>query len=271
VVCVSEIINFLDEFAPPALAEEWDNVGLLIGDRSHEASAIMTCLTLTPNVAAEAVRRKAEIIITHHPILFRPVQSLTSDTTEGRMLLALIRAGIAVYSPHTGYDSAMEGINQQLAEMFQLVDIDVLRPVSIKGGTNDAGERVASGAGRCGTLPSPLALCDFNELVKRNLGIDDLQYVGSETATIEKIGIACGSAADFLYEAQLKSCQVLLTGEARFHACLEAVALGIALVLAGHYATERPAIERLAEILLQQFPQLDVWASESEADPLKYG
>ncbi len=102
------------------------------------------------------------------------------------------------------------------------------------------------------------------------MGIDRLQFVGNESITIEKIGIACGTAADFMQDSHMKNCQALLTGEARFHACFEAVALDIALVLAGHCATELSAVERLAEILLKQFPQLEVWASESETDPLNY-
>ena len=269
-VRVAEIANYLEEFAPPTLAEDWDNVGLLVGDSTKDASALMTCLTLSPDVAAEAVRRNAGMVVTHHPVLFRPVQRLTSETAEGRMLLDLIAKGIAVFSPHTGYDSAKEGINQQLAELFQLNDIQILRPIANFEDSDYAARKPAHGAGRCGSLPEPISLADFLDHVKAKLEIDRLQFVGNESTTIERIGIACGSAAEFMQDAHKKNCQALLTGEARFHACFEAVALEIALVLAGHYASERPAIERLAEILQKQFPQLEVWASESEIDPLNY-
>ncbi|MCH7688381.1 MAG: Nif3-like dinuclear metal center hexameric protein [Planctomycetes bacterium] len=267
---VADITQFLEEFAPLRLAEDWDNVGLLVGDGTQDASALMTCLTLSPDVAAEAVRRNAGMIVTHHPVLFRPVQRLTSETAEGRMLLDLIAKGIAVFSPHTAYDSAKDGINQQLAELFQLNDIQALRPIPNFENSDHNAKQPAQGAGRCGSLPVPVSLGDFLERVKAKLGIDRLQFVGNESTTIEKIGIACGSAAEFMQDAQKKNCQALLTGEARFHACFEAVALDIALVLAGHYATERPAVERLAEILQKQFSQLEVWASESETDPLNY-
>ena len=269
-VRVAEIVNFLEEFAPPCLAEEWDNVGLLVGDGTKNVSALMTCLTLSPDVVAEAVRRNAGMVVTHHPVLFRPVQRLTSETAEGRMLLDLIGNGIAVFSSHTAYDSANDGINQQLAELFQLNDIQALRSIPNFENCDHTAQKPVSGAGRCGSLPVPISLGDFLEHVKAKLGIERLQFVGNESTTIETIGIACGSAAEFLQDAHNKNCQALLTGEARFHACFEAVALDIALVLAGHYATERPAIERLAEILQKQFPQLDVWASESETDPLNY-
>lgn len=261
-ISISQVTALLRELAPPELAEEWDNVGLLLGDEDAEVSAVMTCLTLTPGVAAEAIGRGAQLVVSHHPVLFRPVQRLTTETPEGRMLLDLTRAGIAVFSPHTGYDSAPEGINQQLADLLELSDVTALRP--------QAAEEESPGAGRCGNLPSEMTLADFNRLVKQRLGVSGVQYVGYERAVIRRVGIACGSAAEFMADAKGQDCQVLLTGEARFHACLEARSADIALVLAGHYATERPALERLAKVLARRFGQLTVWASQTESDPVQW-
>src|SRR6187431_1498174 len=112
---VADFCTFLDAFAPPALAAEWDNVGLLVGDRSQKVERVMTCLTITPASAAEAIRERADLIVTHHPLPFKPLKRLTAEQPAGRMLLDLIRAGIAIHSPHTAFDSAAEGINQQLA------------------------------------------------------------------------------------------------------------------------------------------------------------
>src|SRR5438067_981989 len=125
---VDSVIRFLDEFAPPSLAADWDNVGLLLGDRAAEVRRIMTCLTVTPTSAAEAIESEAQIIVTHHPVLFRPVKRLTTATTEGRMLLDLIRAGVAVYCPHTAFDNTRDGINETLAQRLGLVDVRPLRP-----------------------------------------------------------------------------------------------------------------------------------------------
>src|SRR5713101_8136145 len=97
---VGAIIDYLDHFAPSHLAADWDNVGLLLGDRSAKVERVMTCLTVTPEVSQEAIGSQAQLIVCHHPILFHPIQRLTTDTPEGRMLLSLIRAGVAVYSPH---------------------------------------------------------------------------------------------------------------------------------------------------------------------------
>jgi dinuclear metal center YbgI/SA1388 family protein len=125
---VADLVQALTHIAPLDLAAEWDNVGLLLGDSSSEVRRVMTCLTVTPESAAEAVEAGADVIVTHHPVLFRPVQRLTSNNAEGRMLLTLLRAGIAVYSPHTAFDNAIGGINDILARRLGLTQVDVLRP-----------------------------------------------------------------------------------------------------------------------------------------------
>src|SRR5437773_6843219 len=110
-----DLVSHLRQLAPLELAADWDNVGLLLGDADSEVSRVLTCLTVTPEVAAEAVDSRANLIVSHHPILFRAAKRLTSATTEGRMLLALARAGVAVYSAHTAFDNATGGINDRIA------------------------------------------------------------------------------------------------------------------------------------------------------------
>lgn len=269
-VRIAEITHNLTQLAPLELAEQWDNVGLLLGDADRETSAVLTCLTLTPDVADEAIRRNVGLVVAHHPILFRPVQRLTAETVDGRMLLALIQAGVSVFSPHTAYDSARDGINQQLAELLGLTGIDVLRPVSLENRDPDPEGEKPIGGGRWGSLPGPIRLGELVEHVKQDLNVEHLQFVGDSERVIERVGVACGSAAEFAEDALRMGCQALLTGEARFHACLEARAAGIALILPGHYATERPAVERLAERIDDAFAEVTAWASEVESDPLQW-
>lgn len=267
-VQLRQLIDFLRELAPQELAESWDNVGLLIGDPSVEVSSILTCLTLTPNVADEAISRDVQLIVTHHPVLYRPVQRLTTETSEGRVLLSLIRAGISVYSPHTSYDCAADGINQQLARLFDLQQVQPLRPIEVTGPMRSP--TGVMGAGRWGRLPRAMSLREVLERTKSALCVAQLQYVGDLNREVTQLGIACGAAAEFLRDAAQKGCEALLTGEARFHACLEAVAENIALILPGHYATERPAMEHLAEMLQTKFGDLTVIASANEFDPVKF-
>jgi len=363
---VADIVAFLERFAPLELAEEWDNVGLLLGDRQREAPRVLTCLTLTPDVAREAIEKRAGLIVTHHPILFRAVKRLTADNSEGRMLLDLMAAGVAVYSPHTAYDSAGDGINEQLARSLGLTGVEPLRPLpgereckivcfvprehlapvqealwsagagnigeyskcsfaldgtgSFEGSAaakpavgqaqrlesvaevrlemicpealvSDALRRLRAahpyeepacdvyplaaqparfGSGRMGTLTVPTALGDLLSIVREKLGASPLPFVGDPRQPVSRVALACGSGGEFLPAAISRRCHVLVTGEARFHTCLEARESGIGLVLAGHYATERPAMEYLAGILSREFPGTVVWASEVERDPIQW-
>lgn len=362
---VRDVCDHLKVIAPLNLAEDWDNVGLLLGDDAKEIERVITCLTLTNDVAAEAVANGAGLIVTHHPILFKPVKKITAENAEGRLLLTLLRHGIAVYSPHTAWDNSAGGINQQLAELLELQEIAPLRtrdvadhvklvtfvpeshldqvrtalwdagagvignyqkcsfnlrgtgtfygsedtnPAIGKAGQLEQVEEIrlevvctakrleralnalrsahpyeepavdifsvktlngGPGTGRVGTLPQPMTLDALNGLVAERLRLPHLQFVGDPPHLIKRIGIACGAASEFLRDAHYAGCQVLLTGEARFHACLEAKDLGLGMILPGHYATERFAMETLAQRLNHQFPKVMVAASERERDPVQ--
>src|SRR5262249_4208423 len=125
---VAAVMEYLEQLAPCRLAAEWDNVGLLLGDPEGPVGQVMTCLTLTSEVAAEAVASGVQLIITHHPLLFRPVKRLTGATADGRLLLSLIQARVAVYCPHTAFDNTEGGINDLLARRLKLTEVGPLRP-----------------------------------------------------------------------------------------------------------------------------------------------
>jgi len=249
---VADLCTFLEAFAPAELAAAWDNVGLLVGDRSQKVERVMTCLTITPATAAEAVREHVDLVVTHHPLPFQPLKRLTADEPTGRLLLDLIRAGVAIHSPHTAFDSAQAGINQQLAEGLGLTEIQPLEQE----------------AGRFGQLPRPHKLSELAAMLKQFLKIGGLHVVGSPQSHITQVAVACGSAGEFLGAAIEHGCQVLITGETRLHTCYEAEARGITLLLAGHYASERFGIESLAATIARQFPAIKVWPSRDERDPL---
>jgi len=256
---IEQVAAFLEDLAPTRLAESWDNVGLLVGDPAGAAERVMTCLSVTPSTAAEAVARRADLIVSHHPLPFRPLGRLTPQTTAGRMLLELIAARVAVYSPHTAFDSAPEGINQQLAERLQLQEIAPLVPGEELGGT-----------GRRGRLSQPATLDQLAQRVKGALKVERIQLVGSPTHRVRTVAVACGAAGALLEQAHLAGCQAMLVGETRFHTCLEAEALGIGLLMPGHFASERFAVEQLAQRLQAAFPELEVWCSCEERDPIRW-
>ena len=259
---VTQVCQFLEAFAPLRLAEDWDNVGLLVGDRERPIANLMTCLTITPEVVDEAIAKHAELIVTHHPLPFRPLKRITADDVTGGILLKLIEHRVAVYSPHTSFDSASQGINQCLAEALGIVDPQPIEPIE-----NDPDEL---GSGRYGALPHPISLGDFAEAVKAFLRLGGLHIVGEARQPVFRVAVACGSAGQFLSPALRVGCDCLVTGETNFHTCLEAKANGAALVLSGHYASERFALEVLANQLRDEFPDTIVWASVEESDPLHW-
>lgn len=257
---VGEIAQVLEQLAPLALAEPWDNVGLLVGDADWPADRVMTCLTVTPETVSEAIDGGAQLIVSHHPLPFQPVKTITSQTTVGRLLLKLIRSGIAVYSPHTAFDSASAGINQHLAIGLGLQEIRPLVPAL--GGDGD------EGAGRCGLVGEPLTHRDLAERTKEFLNIDAVRLVGAEDQNVTRVAIACGSGGSLLEAAIAAECDALVTGEMTFHTCLEAQARGVGVILAGHFASERFALLSLADYLTDQLAGVQVWASRLERDPL---
>jgi dinuclear metal center YbgI/SA1388 family protein len=257
---VADLCDFLESLAPPHLAAEWDNVGLLVGDRAQAAERVMTCLTVTPAVAAEAVREGADLVVTHHPLPFRPLRRLTTDEPAGRVLLDLIRAGVAIYSPHTAFDSAAAGINQQLAEGIGLVEILPLEIV--------AADPQQLGVGRQGRLRGAQSLGQIAARIKQFLKIAGLQATGDLSQPIERIAVACGSAGELLDLAIRTDCQLFITGEAKLHTAYDAQARGIALLLVGHCASERFGVESLAREIAKAFPAITAWPSRDERDPL---
>jgi dinuclear metal center YbgI/SA1388 family protein len=361
---VADIAADLDAFAPRHLAAEWDNVGLLLGDPAASVERILTCLTVTPAVADEAAAGDFQLIVTHHPILFRGAKRLTTATAEGRAVLTLAKAGVAVYSPHTAFDNTRDGINDRLAARLGLADVRPLRDrdgprqckvvvfvpdadlarvsdavfaagagrigqyrecsfrsagtgtffatdatnptVGQKGRREDVAEwrlevvcpeaavekviaalraahsyeepaydvyplrpAAAGGEGRVGRLPTT-RLSVFAAAVRAALGCGPVQVVGHPDSDIRSVALACGAAGEFLADAVRAGADVFLTGEMRFHDYLAAQAQGIALILPGHYATERFAVEELAERLRQRWGDLEVTASRRETDPVTW-
>jgi dinuclear metal center YbgI/SA1388 family protein len=262
VTTIKNINSFLDSFAPTRLAEDWDNVGLLVGDPAGTAAKVMTCLTVTEESATEAIENGVDLIVSHHPLPFRPIKRLTTQTTPSRLVWNLARAGVSIYSPHTGFDSATEGINQSLAERIGMTGVTPLVPIV------DDPQKL--GAGRIGELSPETNLGSFVESLKSSFGLPGIHIVGNVDSNVKRMAVACGSGGSFLEKARRAHCDTFVTGEATFHTCLEAKANNISLVLLGHYQSERFAVEMLADRIGEKFDDVEVWASKEESDPLSW-
>ncbi len=258
---VEDICSAMQSIAPLELAAEWDNVGLLLGESAQSVTRLMTTLTLSTTTVQEAIDRSASMVIAHHPLPFRPLKTITDASYYGGLVWKLASRSIAVYSPHTAWDSAKAGINQQLAELLGLQAIAPLEPTSIEG-------LEGCGTGRFGVVREDVHLAGFCEQVAA--GIPDARTRTVDAGKkIRKVAIACGSGGSFLSAARRAGCDTLLTGEATYHDCLEAQAAGVNLVLVGHHASERFSLEVLARRLSGQFSDVECWASANEFDPVQ--
>jgi dinuclear metal center YbgI/SA1388 family protein len=258
---VGPIVRWLDQLAPTATAASWDNVGLLVGDPAAPVRRVLTCLTVTRASVAEAVRREAQLIVSHHPVLFRAVKTLRADHPEAALVLQLARAGVAVASAHTAYDNAERGINEALG---RLLGVGQLAPLRV----NPKGPR-GNGEGRVGTLAATMTLGAFAAAARRALGAGPMTVTGDLARPVTRVAIVCGAGDDFVADAHAAGADVLLTGEARYHQALAADERGLGLVAAGHHATERPGVEALAREIAAAFPGVEAWASVDETDPFQ--
>ena len=248
----------LEELAPLRLAAEWDTVGLLVGSRRGAIERVLTCLTLTGPVAREAIDGGFDLVVTHHPLPFRPVGRITDATPTGAVLLDLAAAGIAVWSSHTAWDSAAGGINDLLAEACGLTAVAPLSRDTIAP---------RAGFGRTGLARPGLLLGALAADLADALGATGVQLVGPADAPVERVGIVCGSGADGMPQAREAGCDTFVTGELRLHDAVHAAAVGLHAIVLGHHASERFAMPVLAARLAAQLSGLTCRAAEADTDP----
>lgn len=258
---VSDITKWMNQQAPLELSESWDNTGLLVGDTQSAVAHLQTCLTLTRETVEEAIDGRADLVIAHHPLPFKPIARLTTQSTTGWLLWKLCNHHISVYCPHTAWDSAEYGINAMLTQTIGLSEVAPLIPSSVPGFQS-------LGSGRIGKLENPTNLSRVTELLRTKLPNCRLRGV-DVNRPIRKVAIGCGSGASLLSAAHENSCDLFITGEATFHQCLEAQHLSISMLLVGHFASEQFAMVELASRIRTSFPQVNCWASRRETDPVR--
>lgn len=227
---VQQVFDFINERAPFETQVAYDNSGLLVGDPGREVTGIHFALDVTNKVIDEAVSNGANLIVTHHPMMFSPIKRLVETDYQARLLCRLIREGISLISAHTNLDQAAGGINDVLAAQIGLKDV------------------VGEGFVRVGTLPAPMTAGALAQTIGAALG-DVVRVMGDPSAMVEKVGMCSGSGSDEWPAAAAMGAQAFLTGEAKHHIALEASDAGVVILEAGHHATEEPGIFALADAL----------------------
>jgi dinuclear metal center YbgI/SA1388 family protein len=357
---VRELVAAVETLAPAALAESWDNVGLLVGDPTTEVTTVLVALDATPEAIAQAEEAGAQLLVTHHPLIFAPLKRVVEDGGTGTLVRRLTAAGCGLLAAHTNLDNAPEGLNAYVAHLFGLRDLRPLAPSAARPllklvvyvpadhadavreaitaagaghignyadctfstpgegtfrpgadtdpfiGTPGVLERVAevrletvvpkavlgrvlpamlaahpyeevaydllplenawpgAGLGRIGTLEEPTTAAIFHALVQELLNASSARLLGDPQRTVRTVALCTGSGGDLLDAA--RGADLFLTAEVKHHQALRARDLGLAVIDAGHYPTERPAVDLLAGYLKEQFPELTVLQAD-EMDP----
>lgn len=253
---VKDIYQFLDEIAPFDTQEDFDNAGFLVGRSGREVRKILVALDITLEVADEANRLGADLIVAHHPVIFHPVKAITDETPTGRVLLELLERGVAAICAHTNLDAAHGGVNGCLARTLELSDIGQLHQAGV-----DAQGR-PYGIGRVGTVHQPgLSAAEYAAFVKEKLKSSSVRFAdgGKPVSRVVVGGGACGS---MLEDAVAVGCDTFVTADLKYNQFLEARALGLNLLDAGHFPTENVVCAPLAARLRTAFPEVEVLLSE---------
>ena len=249
---VTEIYRYLDTMAPFGLQMDFDNAGFLVGRGDREVRKILVALDITEEVAAEAVELGAELIVSHHPVIFHPARSVTDADPTGRILLALTEGKVAAVCAHTNLDAVAGGVNDALAQRLGLQRLEQLHPDGVDG----AGRPY--GIGRVGVLEGiPVYLPAFAQRVKEVLGAAGVRYVDARRP-VRRVAVGGGACGDMLSDAVKLGCDTFLTSDVNYTLFLDATALGVNLIDAGHYATEQVVCPVLVKWLQGAFPDLEV-------------
>lgn len=281
----TDLIDVIEEIAPTEWFEDEDNSGIQIHTGKEDIDRVLVCLELNDAVLQEAQEQRADMIITHHPLLFHPVSQITPDTPVGRYILKAVEAGIDVYSSHLPFDAAPHGNNMYLADLLGLVD--VARPIpddednddedfddedeyEIDADEEDAFEYDEDEVGSIGFLPAPMTFREFRAHVEECLNLPEhyVRCVDGGRDELCKVAFCTGAGGDFIYTAVREGCDAYVTGDLKLHEAQYAKAMGLTVIDAGHYGTEKIFTENMAEQLRAKAGEsLTVIEAEANTDP----
>lgn len=230
-VAIEEVVSMIEELAPKELAYDWDNTGLAVRC-SDSVSNLLIALDVTQEVIDEAVARGCDMILSHHPLLMSPLESLSTDEYVDSLIMSLVKNDISLYCAHTSYDKAEGGINDILARKLKLTNVEIV------GGD---GENLM----RVGELPKQSSALELFDHVKKSLGAESLKVSDMDIDEISKIAVVGGSGGDLVQAARYAGATALVTGEAKHHHHLAAKGIGVLLIEAGHFETEQFFIDEI--------------------------
>ena len=267
---VKDIAVAIEDFAPKRLQESYDNAGLQVGNPDMEVSAALLCLDVTEDVLDEAIKRRCNLIVTHHPLLFKGLKEVTGRTAAERIVIRAIKENVAIYSAHTNLDSAWDGVSHEIARLLGLHDVNVLEP---KEGTPaqplSASGQGAVGLGVVGEI-RPTPSLEFLRRVKDLFKVRSLRYSGqSPKLVVRRVAVCGGSGASLIKAAIAAKADVIVTGDVKYH---DFTTYGLDIIIAdiGHYESEVCTRDILSRIIRERYPDFPTYFAESDSNPVKY-
>lgn len=257
---VKDICKVIEDFAPRSLQESYDNAGLQVGDPEMDVSAALLCLDVTEDIMKEAKKRQCNMIVTHHPLLFKGLKEVTGRTSTERIVIDAVKSGIAIYSAHTNLDCAWDGVSHEIAHMLKVGNLRVLEP---REGKPEAG------LGVVGDI-TPTPKLEFLRRVKETFSVRALRYSAqSPQIVIRRVAVCGGAGASLIGEAIKAGADVYVTGDVKYH---DFTAHGLEILIAdiGHYESELCSIKIFSRIIRERYPDFVTYFSESESNPVKY-
>lgn len=258
-VKVKDIAETIESFAPKDLQESYDNAGLQVGDPEMHVNALMLCLDVNEDVLKEALKRECNLIVSHHPLIFKGIKQLTGADPTQRLLIEAVKNNLAVYSAHTNLDSVWDGVSHEIAHKLSIKDLEVLEP-------RNPNEK--AGLGVVGNI-NPVPKIEFLRKVKQTFNVSALRYSAQSPSVVVRRVAVCGGAGASLINAAIRAkADILVTGDVKYH---DFTTFGSEIIIAdiGHYESELCSREILSRVIRGKYPELPTYFSDSESNPIK--
>ncbi|MDE7442348.1 MAG: Nif3-like dinuclear metal center hexameric protein [Muribaculaceae bacterium] len=255
---VREIAKIIEDYAPVGLQEDYDNAGLQVGNRDMDVSAVLLCLDVTEDILKEAIDRRCNLIVSHHPLIFRGLKSVTGRDAVQRIVIKAIQNNVAIYAAHTNLDSAHEGVSREIGHILNLTNMSVLDP---KPGDDSVG------IGIIGDM-APTPKIEFLRRLKDKFNVKALRYSAHSPRLVIKRPAVCGGAGAFLIKRAIEmGADAIVTGDVKYH---DFTSFGEEILIAdiGHYESELCTRKIFSRIIRDAFPEMVIYFSETESSPI---
>lgn len=258
-ITIGDIAKAIEEYAPLPLQEDYDNAGLQTGDPTAEAKSALICLDVTKEIMDEAIALGCDMVISHHPLIFRGLKSVTAGDPTSEIIRKAIKHDIAIYSAHTNMDNTNGGVSYEMAKHIGMTDVEVLAPMN---------EAKTFGSGLIGNI-QPTRLGELLEKMKKEFGTGAIRYCGDKAATVRRVAVCGGSGAFLIPQAIVRGADLYISGDIKYHD-FTANKSKINLADIGHYESEQYTKTIFYRIISEKFANFAVYISKTETNPINY-